>query len=84
MQDTPVYALVQAKGGELKKVLAASAGGGGGSQWEKQTAAMAKNPGTVLPGQSSCSWIEKVQTCIGKAAPMSRLLVVFMGFANLG
>jgi len=53
------------------------------AQMAKQTAAMTKNSGTVLPGQSFCSWIEEVQTCIGKAVPMSRLLAVFMGYANL-
>lgn len=68
MRDTPVYALVQAKGGaKLKEVTAPAPLEGDGDEMQKMMRQMADHPGQPLPGGIMCTG----RTCTGHAVKMS-------------
>ena len=71
MRDTPVYALVQAKGGaRMKEVPAPESLEGEGDDVEKTMRQMAAHPGKPLPGGMMCTG----SGCTGNAVPMSYAL----------
>jgi uncharacterized protein (TIGR03435 family) len=65
-QPTPVYALVQAKGGTRMKEVPAPEPVEGGDSMEAIMKQMKENPGKPIPGNILCSG----HTCTGTAVPM--------------
>ena len=67
MRETPVYALVQAKGGaKLKEVAAPEPLEGEGDSWQKASRYMNDHPGKAAPGYITCGG----SGCTGHAMQM--------------